>query len=129
LNKEDIKLIRNSKEITNPDNIAELFNSYFCTIPDELLKKRRNKMPDYENYRLKIKESTKTMFFFLLTESKVENVVKVLKNKLSAGIVEIPDCVVKQCIKLLKKPLENKCIPRISDFSRPTKNSKSCTII
>jgi len=34
-------------------------------------------------------------------------VVKGLKNKLSAGIDEIPDYVVKQCIKLLKKPLAN----------------------
>jgi hypothetical protein len=33
--------------------------------------------------------------------------VKGLKNKLSAGIDEIPDYVVKQSIKLLKKPLAN----------------------
>ena len=37
----------------------------------------------------------------------MEKVVKGLKNKLSAGIDEIPDYVVKQCIKLLKKPLAN----------------------
>jgi hypothetical protein len=37
----------------------------------------------------------------------VEKVVKGLKNKFSAGIVEIPDYVVKQCITLLKKPLAN----------------------
>jgi hypothetical protein len=33
--------------------------------------------------------------------------MKGLKNKLSAGIDGIPDYVVKQCIKLLKKPLIN----------------------
>jgi hypothetical protein len=37
----------------------------------------------------------------------VEKVVKGLKNKLSTGIDKIPDYVVKQCIKLLKKPLAN----------------------
>ena len=35
-----------------------------------------NRMPNSENQHLKIKESTKTMFLFLVTESKVEKVVK-----------------------------------------------------
>jgi hypothetical protein len=107
LNKQDIKIIRNSEEITNPGNTAELFNSYFCTIPEELLKKRGNKMPDLEKYHLQIKKSTKTMFFFPVTESEIKKVVKGLKNKVSAGIDEILYYVVKQCIKLLKKRLAN----------------------
>jgi hypothetical protein len=37
----------------------------------------------------------------------VEKVAKGLKIKLSAGIDEIPDYVVKHCIKLLRKPLAN----------------------
>jgi heterodisulfide reductase subunit B len=60
-------------------------------------------MPNSENQHLKIKESTKTMLLFPVRASEVEKVAKGLKNKLSAGIDEIPDCVVKQCIKLLKK--------------------------
>jgi hypothetical protein len=64
-------------------------------------------MPDSENQHLKIKESTETMFLFPVTESEVEKVAKGLRNKLSAGIDEIPDYVVKQYIKLLKKPLAN----------------------
>jgi hypothetical protein len=64
-------------------------------------------MPNSENQHLKIKESTKTMFLFPVTESEVGKVAKGLKNKLSAGIDEIPDYVVKQCIQLLKKPLAN----------------------
>jgi hypothetical protein len=47
--------IRNSEEITNPENLAELLNTYFCSISEELLKKNRNKMPNSENYHLKIK--------------------------------------------------------------------------
>jgi hypothetical protein len=46
------------------------------------------------------------MFLFPVRESEVEKVASV-KNKLSAGIDEIPDYVVKQCIKLLKIPLTN----------------------
>jgi hypothetical protein len=106
-NKQDIKIIWNSEEITNPENVAELFNFYFCKISEELLKKNGNRTPNSENQHLKIKESTKTMFLFPVTESEVEKVAKGLKNKLLAGIDEIPDCVVKQCIKLQKKPLVN----------------------
>jgi hypothetical protein len=64
-------------------------------------------MPNSVNQHFKIKESTNTIFLFPVTESEVERVAKGLKNKLSAGIDEIPDYVVKQCIKLLKKPLAN----------------------
>jgi hypothetical protein len=47
------------------------------------------------------------MFFFPVTESEMEKVVKVLKNKVWAGIDKILYYVVKQCIKLLKKRLAN----------------------
>jgi hypothetical protein len=40
-NKQDIKIIWNSEEITNPENVAELFNSYFVKITEELFKKMR----------------------------------------------------------------------------------------
>jgi hypothetical protein len=38
------------------------------------------------------------MFLFPVTESEVEKVAKDLKNKLSAGIDDIPDYVAKRCI-------------------------------
>jgi hypothetical protein len=47
------------------------------------------------------------MFLFPVTESEVKKLAKRLKNKLLAEIAEIPDYVVKQCIKLLKKPFTN----------------------
>jgi hypothetical protein len=105
--KQDIKVIWNSKEITNPENVADLFNAYYCKITEELLKKNGNNMPKSGNQYLKIQESTKTMSLFPVTEREVEKVAKGLKNKLSAGIDEIPDYVVKQCIKQLKKLLAN----------------------
>jgi hypothetical protein len=87
--------------------VAELFNSYFCKISEELLKKNGNRMPNSENQHLKTRESSETMFVSPVTESEVERVAKVLKNILSAGIDEISNYVVKQCIKLLKKLLAN----------------------
>jgi hypothetical protein len=107
LDKQDIKIIRNSEEITNTENVAQLFNSYFCTITDELLQKNGNKMLNSENHNLKRKESTKTMFVFPVTESELEKVAKGLKNKLSAGIDEIPDYVVKTVHKTAKETFTN----------------------
>jgi hypothetical protein len=78
--KQDIKIIGNSEEITNPEKLAELFNSYFCEISEELLKEKGKKTPISENYHLKIKKSTNTMFLFPVTESEVEKVARSLEN-------------------------------------------------
>jgi hypothetical protein len=98
--------------------VAELFNSYFCEISEELLKKNGNRMPNSENQHQK-RESNKTMILFPVTEYEVEKVAKDIKNTLSAEVDEIPGYVVKQCIKMLKKPscnisnasLESKIFP------------------
>jgi hypothetical protein len=105
-NKSDITINWNSEEITHPENVAELFNTYFSNISEELLKKNGKSRFHPPNQHLKIKEITKTMFLFLGTESEVEKVANDLKNKLSAGIDDIPDYVVKRCIQVLKKPLQ-----------------------
>jgi hypothetical protein len=47
------------------------------------------------------------MFLLPVTENEMGKVVKDLKKKSSAGIDEVHDCIVKQCIQLLKKPLTN----------------------
>jgi hypothetical protein len=47
------------------------------------------------------------MFLFPVTEIEVEEVVKVVKGKLTAGFDEVPDCVVKQCTQFIEKPLVN----------------------
>jgi hypothetical protein len=52
--------------------VAELFNSYFCKISEEILKKNGNRMPHSKNQQKKIWESNKTMFLFPVTESEVE---------------------------------------------------------
>ena len=37
--KKDIKIVRNSEGITNPNQLSELFNSYFCEMSEELLQR------------------------------------------------------------------------------------------
>jgi uncharacterized protein YktA (UPF0223 family) len=106
-NKLDIKLNWNSEDITHPQNVAELLNSIFSKISEELVKRTGSRMTNPVSQHVKINVNTNTMFLSPITENKMENAAKALKNKLSAGIDEIPDCVVKQCIKVLKRPLTN----------------------
>jgi hypothetical protein len=54
-NKQDIRILWNSEEITNPETVAELFNSYLCKISEELWMKKGNKLPNFKNQHLKIK--------------------------------------------------------------------------
>jgi hypothetical protein len=43
----------------------------------------------------------KTVFLCPVTEDEIEHVTKSLKDKLSAGYDEIPEYLVKQCIKYI----------------------------
>jgi len=61
---QDIMIVKNSEEVSNPGNVAELFNSYFCEISKELLKAEGNKGPTPGNYQLKIKKIPISYFSF-----------------------------------------------------------------
>jgi hypothetical protein len=54
--KQDIKTVRNTEEITNPEKLAELFNSYFCQISEELFKENGVKVTVSEIYHSTIKK-------------------------------------------------------------------------
>jgi hypothetical protein len=106
-NKPDIKLNWNSEDIAHPQSVDELFNSYYSKISEELVKRNGSRMTNPISQHVKMKVNTNTMFLSPITENEVQKAAKALKNKLSAGIDEIPDCVVKQCIKVLKRPSTN----------------------
>jgi cyanate lyase len=41
--KQDIIIVNNSVEVTNPSKVAELLNSYFCEVSKELLEEKGKK--------------------------------------------------------------------------------------
>ena len=57
------------------------------------------------NISPKINKCTTSIFIYPVTEEEVVNLAKTLKNKRTAGPDDIPECLVKQCIGLIKKPL------------------------
>jgi hypothetical protein len=91
-NKLDSKLNWNSEDITHPQSVAELFNSYFSKISEELVKRNGSRTTSPISQYVKIKVNTNTMLLSPITENEVEKAAKALKNKLSTGIDEIPDC-------------------------------------
>jgi hypothetical protein len=102
-NIKEIKLSWGSNEITHPKEVAELFNSHFIRTVEELVKQNDDGNIISQRSQLKVNECTETMFMFPVTEMEVEKVVKDFKGKLSAGVDEVPDYVVKQCIQFIKK--------------------------
>jgi hypothetical protein len=102
----DIKLIDHSEEVTDPQKISEMFNLYFCGIPEELLL-NKGKSKKLGNYPFNIRNNNKPLFLYPISVNEVVRVAKSLKNKSSVGIDGIPVYIVKQCIEQLKDPLTN----------------------
>jgi hypothetical protein len=87
------------KIITNPQIITERFNIYFTEVTEV------NYHCPQQHLKFQIKNCSKTMFVAPVTETEVEQVIKVLKNNSSAGFDEIPTFLVKHCIRYFIKPL------------------------
>jgi hypothetical protein len=61
----------------------------------------------YKMTKLKLNTCSETIFIKPVSEDEAEKVIRNLKGKLSIGIYEVPDLVVKKCMKSIKKPLTN----------------------
>jgi hypothetical protein len=93
-------------KIINPQKATEMLNSFFSGIAAELLT-QNSKTHNSQKVQQKINSCDNTIFVFPVTEDEVECVVKKLKGKFSTGFYEIPENLVKRCIKHIKKPLTN----------------------
>jgi hypothetical protein len=64
-----------------------------------------------------VKYNHSVLFLFPVHEEEIVTVVSKLRGKKSAGIHEIPEFLVKECIQCIKKPLSyiyNESINRVS---------------
>jgi hypothetical protein len=89
--------------VINPNEVTEILNGHFTNIMTELAKKSNigwnNKISP------KINKCVTSVFIYPVTEEEVVSLAKTLKNKQTAGPDDIPECLVKQCIESIKKPL------------------------
>jgi hypothetical protein len=78
-NKLDIKLNWNSEDITHPQSVPELFNSYFSKISEELVKRNGSRTTNPISQHVKIKVNTNMMFLSRITENEVEKLQRLLR--------------------------------------------------
>jgi len=100
----DYKLeLRIGNKITScPTEITENLNKHFISTVEELIKQNNN-INNYSN--LDINYCPQTVFINPVTEGEVVKLAKNLKGKLTAGLDDIPENLVKHCILQIKKPL------------------------
>jgi hypothetical protein len=97
-------LINGTEIISNPQNVSDMLKSSCVRIIGELL----NQNGCHVNVRISQQRTNfcpNNIFIFPVTENEVECVTRSLKGKFSAGFVEIPEYLVKQCIENIKKAL------------------------
>ena len=100
-----MKQLRDNTElVTDPQLLAEKFNSFFIETVNDLLSKNSSynikQIPQYD-----VKTCPRSMFVSPVTENEVENIINTLKGKSSAGFDEIPEFLVKRCSNYIKNPL------------------------
>ena len=105
-NKENSSIfINDNKELTNPDEIADAFNSYFTNIGPQLATKIRNKHVNSNFSKFLPPKFEKSLFFTPTDEEEVLKIVRCLKPSRSSGHDEISVNLLKKIILQLTKPL------------------------
>jgi hypothetical protein len=87
--------------LTNPQSIADKFNSHFIDIIVEL--KLRTKAPNLTQGSRN--HNVNSFSLAPITEHEAENAIKKLKNSYSVGYDEFPEIVIKNCGQYLVKPI------------------------
>ena len=86
--------------ITNPTEVAEKLTLYFTSNVEEVVKQKNN-IGNCNNLQHKISHCSNTTLIHPVTEE-VESLTQSLKVRHSAGYGDIPECLVKQRIQLVK---------------------------
>ena len=96
------RFIIDGKSVRDKKNIAQAFNSYFCSIGTEMA----DALPDVPGYEKYLEKSAWRSFeLHEVTEESVSNIMKGQQPKLSCGIDTINNKVVKTCSEELAKPM------------------------
>ena len=94
-----------NKELTNPDEISDAFNSYFTNIGPQLASKIKNKHVHSNFTKFLPSNFDKSLFFTPTDEEEILKIVKRLKPSRSSGHDEISVYILKKIIKQITTPL------------------------
>jgi hypothetical protein len=90
--------------VTDPQVVSQKFNKFFVNSVDKLIHSNKNCKIGRVTTN-DVTQNPNVLFLAPVTEEEVLQVTSKVKTKISAGYDEIPDMIVKQCIQIIKKPL------------------------
>jgi hypothetical protein len=102
-NEQKLVLKVGNKTISNPAEITDKLNSHFINTVKEMIKHNNNGSV----YDLELTHCPNSIFIYPVTEEEVISFTKSLKGKSTLGVDDIPENLVKQCIRLIKGPLSH----------------------
>src|SRR5215510_4712272 len=91
--------------LTNNNDIAKAFNSYFINITEDLNNNSSDVDKALQSLKKSYPESTPVMKLIPVSEIEVRDIIKSLKNKNSSGYDGISNNMLKYCVNEISKPL------------------------
>jgi hypothetical protein len=99
---ETINIKENGELISDPTNVAQLFNTYFTETAGKLQRNFKSEAIQHKVSKLNLSTS---IFLTLTDDDEIISVIKELKNKKSSGLHGISSSLIKKCYIQLIKPL------------------------
>lgn len=96
-NPSNLRLTISDKVYDCPSAIANLFNDYFMSVGESSQRRPCGRTP--------LKPALNSMYLQPVTEQEVYKLLKLLPNKFSSGVDEIPSALIKFCANELAAPL------------------------
>jgi hypothetical protein len=94
-----------TETLTNDNDIAKAFNSYFINITEDLTNNSSDVDKALQSLKKYYPESIPVMNLIPVTEIEVRDIIKSLKNKNTSGYDRISNNILKYCINEISKPL------------------------
>lgn len=106
VNDSNFKIIHKENILEDPQDIANLFNQFFIDIPNKILDQINN-IPNINNInQCTINENTSSFFLSPMCEEDILRIINCkLKNKWSAGMDDVPVCLLKKIGIAIVRPL------------------------
>ncbi|XP_049813681.1 uncharacterized protein LOC126260396 [Schistocerca nitens] len=111
----NIVISHDRKNVTDPREVANSFNSYYATVAGKLVKEKFGNPP---NTTWKVLSSIEinniSMFLSPVSPTELLNTINSLKSKYSTGIDDIPDYIIKITARQILSPLLDICNSSLS---------------
>ena len=92
-------------EVFNGTEIANEFTKYFSTVGKDLASKMKNPNTDITTYLKNVRTNSKSIFLTPVTAVELERIIVKLKPKLSSGLDDINNKIIKELNEFIVPPL------------------------